>query len=461
MMCDDLGYGDVGFNGNPHVQTPHLNQLATDGANLTHFYSIGPVCSPTRASFLTGRHHYRMGIYSANRGHLPKQENTIAKLLKTKGYTTGHFGKWHLGTLNPEVSPKGKSRKAKANFAPPWERDYDRSFVMEVAVKTWEPTTGRQSKNNPYYEDGVVTGENLNGGSSRIIMDRVIPFVQKAVESKTPFLSVVWFNAPHKDIEAGPEYLKRYEGFGGAAHYFGCISEVDDQVGRLRAELKRLKIEDNTVLLFTSDNGPLGGKLKSKEVYGKSDNRVAGNSGGFTGGKRDMFEGGVRVPSLAYWPGQTTPGSTIDVPMSVLDYLPTLANALGIRLPENRVLDGENVLPILRGDKQTHVKSIPFRYENDAWLVKDKLKLVIVSATDPSKDRLFDLAADKVEAHNIVMRYPEKVSKMRKELLAFLASAKQSHNGEEYETEFKPVERWHALGELSRKMKKKAKEGLK
>lgn len=455
MMCDDMGFGDVGFNGNPHVKTPNLDKLATDGANLTQFYSIGPVCSPTRVSFVTGRHHYRTGVYTANRAHLPKEENTIAKMLKSNGYTTGHFGKWHMGTLNREISIKGPARKPEINFAPPWERDYDRSFVTECAVKTWNPREGRQAPNNPYYEDGVVTNDNVEGGSSRIIMDRVIPFVQDAVEKDKPFLSVIWFNAPHKDVEAGPEYLKRYEGYGGAAHYFGCISEMDDQVGRLRAELKRLGIEDNTIIFFTSDNGPLGGVLKSKETYGKSNNRLTGNSGGFTGGKRSFHEGGVRVPGLAYWPGKTKPGSTIDVPMSVLDYLPTLAGALNIDLPKDRILDGENILPILQGKKKVHEKSIPFRYESQAWLVKGNYKLIIESATDHSKDVLYNLSIDKTEENNIVSQHPEKVAEMRKEILEFLASAKNSHDGGEYKTDFQPVEPWHELGQLSRKAKKK------
>ncbi|VGO18084.1 sulfatase family protein [Pontiella sulfatireligans] len=446
MMCDDLGYGDVGFNGNDTVLTPHLDKLATDGVNLTHFYSIGPVCSPTRTSFVTGRHYWRMGIWSANKGHLPKEEFTLAKMLKQKGYTTGHFGKWHMGTLNPETSPKGKGRMPKKNFAPPWERDYDRSFVMEVAVKTWEPTEGRQAKDNPYYENGKVTTENLNGDTSRIIMDRAIPFIQEAAKSDTPFLSVIWFNAPHKDVEAGPEHLARYEGFGEAAHYLGCISGVDDQVGRLREELERLGIADDTVLLFTSDNGPVGNKVKTREEYMKQKGRVAGSSGGFTGGKRTIHEGGVRVPGLAYWPGVTQPGSVIDVPMSVLDYLPTIGSYVGAKLPEDRIRDGENILPILKGEKKVHDKSIPFRHHKQAWLVKGKYKLIIESADDTSNDLLFDLTTDKTEANNVASRYPEKVVEMRKEILAFLASAEKSHAGEEYNTDFQPVETWVPLG---------------
>lgn len=457
MMCDDMGWGDTGFNGHPVIQTPHLDQLAADGANLTHFYSIGPVCSPTRTSFVTGRHYYRMGIWSANNGHLPKEEYTIARLLKQEGYTTGHFGKWHMGTLNPEISPKGKGRLPKENYAPPWERDYDRSFVVECAVKTWEPTEGRQAKDNPYYEDGVVTTDNLRGDTSRIIMDRVIPFVQDASQRDTPFLAVVWFNAPHKDIEAGPEYLKRYAGYGEAAHYFGCISAVDDQVGRLRAELDRLGIADDTVLLFTSDNGCVGGKLKTAKEYENAKGRCAGSAGGFSGGKRKIQEGGVRVPGVAYWPGQTKPGSVIDVPVSVLDYLPTIARAVGAPLPENRVLDGEDVMPILRGEKQVHDKSIPFRFEKSAWLVKGKFKLIIDSPTDASKDRLFNLAEDKTESVNVVAQYPEMVQEMRAEILGFLASAEHSHAGGEYETDFQPVEPWQPLGESTKMMKRKSK----
>ena len=139
IMADDLGYGDVGFNGNTIIKTPHLDKMSASGLTFTNFYSGGPVCSPTRGTCLTGRHYFRYGIFSANIGHLPKEEITLARLLKKEGYTTGHFGKWHLGTLNPEFSPKGEKRKPKENFAPPWQRDYDESFVTESAVSTWNP----------------------------------------------------------------------------------------------------------------------------------------------------------------------------------------------------------------------------------------------------------------------------------------------------------------------------------
>ena len=233
MMADDLGYGDTGFNGNKIIKTPHLDQMANDGVKLTHFYAGGPVCSPTRGTFLTGRHYYRYGIWSANVGHLPKQEITLARMLKSKGYTTGHFGKWHVGTLSKTHSTKGPGRKPAENFAPPWERDYDRSFVVESSVSTWDPGSDK----NPFYDDGVpLAGDDpsLRGGAARVVVDRAVPFMEQAVKNDTPFLAVVWFNAPHEPIKAGPEYLAMYEGHGEAAHYYGCITELDEQVGRIR-----------------------------------------------------------------------------------------------------------------------------------------------------------------------------------------------------------------------------------
>ena len=207
--------------------------MANDGVKLTHFYAGGPVCSPTRGTCLTGRHYYRYGIWSANVGHLPKQEITLARMLKEQGYTTGHFGKWHLGTLSKTHSAKGPKRRPAENFAPPWERDYDRSFAVESSVSTWDPGSDK----NPFYDDGVAmagSDESLLGGAARVVVDRAVPFMEQAVNNDTPFLAVIWFNAPHEPIKAGPDYLAMYEGHGEAAHYYGCITELDEQVGRIR-----------------------------------------------------------------------------------------------------------------------------------------------------------------------------------------------------------------------------------
>jgi arylsulfatase A-like enzyme len=430
MMADDLGYGDTGFNGNEIIRTPHLDQMAKDGAKMTHFYAGGPVCSPTRGTCLTGRHYYRYGIWSANIGHLPREEITLARMLNEKGYTTGHFGKWHLGTLSKTHSTKGPSRRPEENYAPPWERDYDRSFVVESSVATWNPGSDK----NPFYDDGVpLSGkdESLKGGAARVVVDRAIPFMKKAVESHTPFLTVVWFNAPHEPIKAGPEYLKMYDGHGDAAQYYGCITELDEQVGRIRKSLRDWGVEDNTLLLFCSDNGPEG-----KEPKGKK----AGVTDGLRGRKRSLYDGGVRVPALAEWPGRIQSGSQINTPCSTLDYFPTIAGITNYQMPDERPIDGQDIMPILMGQTGKRDKAIPFRARAGATIVKDRYKLVL------PKGELYDLTRDWGEEHNIASDHPERVDLMTRELMNYLESMRNSHSGKDYKgTDFKPVDAWDSL----------------
>jgi len=436
MMADDLGYGDTGFNGNEIIQTPELDQMAKDGVKLTHFYAGGPVCSPTRGTCLTGRHYYRYGIFSANIGHLPRQEITLARMLKEQGYTTGHFGKWHLGTLSKTHSTKGEKRKPAENFAPPWERDYDRSFVVESSVATWNPGSDK----NPFYADGVPLGaddESLLGGAARVVVDRAIPFMEEAVKNDTPFLSVIWFNAPHEPIKAGPDYLKMYEGHGEAAQYYGCITELDEQVGRIRKSLRDWGVADNTLLFFCSDNGPEG-----KEPKGKK----AGVTAGLRGRKRALYDGGVRVPALAEWPGKLKAGSVVNIPCSTLDYFPTIGKLTGYEMPDDRAIDGQDIMPIITGQTEKRETSIPFRARGNATLVKDRYKLVL------PKGELYDLSKDWSEENNIASAHPERVELMTKEMMDYLKSMEKSHAGGDYnDPSFKPVDEWNVFGEGKKK----------
>lgn len=430
MMADDLGYGDTGFNGNEIIMTPHLDKMAEEGVKLTHFYAGGPVCSPTRGTCLTGRHYFRYGIWSANVGHLPKQEITLARMLKEKGYTTGHFGKWHLGTLNPTSSPKGEKRKPELNFAPPWERDYDRSFVVESSVATWNPGSNK----NPFYDDGVPLpgdDESLLGGAARVIVDRAIPFMKEAVDQDRPFLAVIWFNAPHEPIKAGPEYLKMYEGHGEAAHYYGCITEMDEQVGRVRESLREWGIAEDTLIFFCSDNGPEGKTIKGKK---------AGTTAGLRGRKRSLYDGGVRVPAVVEWPGKLEGGETVEVPLSTLDYFPTIQSLVQYAMPDSRPIDGQDIMPILAGKTDKRSKAIPFRAKAGATLVKDHFKLIL------QKGELYDLSTDWGEENNIAREHPERVESMQKELLKLLESMKESHAGADYnDPEFAPIDNWQGL----------------
>ncbi|MFI3290789.1 MAG: sulfatase-like hydrolase/transferase [Opitutales bacterium] len=454
MLADDLGYGDTGFNGNTLIKTPNLDALAGDGSVLKHFYSVGPVCSPTRGSYLTGRHYYRFGVFHANQGHLPAQEYTIARMLKEAGYTTGHFGKWHLGTLSKTYSGKA-GRKPELNYAPPWERDYDESFVTEFAVATWEPAKHKDYKKNQYYHNGEIETENLDGCDSRVIMDRVIPFIEKAVKEEKPFLSVIWFHAPHSPVVAGEEFLAMYPNTGEAAHFYGCITALDVQVGRLRAKLKELGQEDNTFIFFTSDNGPAGGGVK--EVNAETTSTHVGTTGGFSGRKRSVKDGGVRVPTLVYYPASVKAGETCNVPMSTLDLLPTVAKITGAKINSDLILDGQDFMPIVTGEENKHRRSIPFRFEEYACLVKGKYKLIIKSMDDMHDDVLYNLEEDIAEETNVIEFHPEMAEEMREEILEFLESAEKSHAGEEYDSDYTPTNEWKVLGETKEAKETKAK----
>ncbi|MEM9644734.1 MAG: sulfatase-like hydrolase/transferase [Planctomycetota bacterium] len=435
MMADDLGYGDTGFNGNQIIRTPHLDALAKRGVTLTRFHSGNSVCSPTRGTCLTGRHHDRYGIFTANNGHLPKQEVSLARMLKGIGYATGHFGKWHLGTLSKTMSAKGARRRPEENYAPPWERDYDVSFVTESAIRTWDPGLGPRSKNNPFYENGVPVDPNdpsLKGGAARVVVDRAMPFMQSAIDSGTPFLSVVWFHAPHADVAAGPEYLDRYPGHGEAAHFYGCISELDEQVGRIVAALDAGGVADNTLIFFCSDNGPEGKKPSGRRV---------GTTKGLRGRKRDLYEGGVRVPAFAVWPKRIQANSESDAILSTLDYFPTVAGIVGYVSPDDRPIDGEDVLPILVGKAKTRTSSIPFRYAGGkSSLIEDRFKFLL-----PERE-LYDLDEDRAEKTDLASEMPERAAQMERKLVAFFENAKASHGGADYDDDsFRSVEPWRPL----------------
>ena len=439
LMADDLGYGDTGFNGNTVIKTPHLDAMAEDGIRFTRFYSIGPVCAPTRASCLTGRHYMRFGMMDVNVGKLPKQEITLAKACKAKGYATGHFGKWHLGTMSRTESPRHKD-PAKG-FAPPWTRDYDDAFASEISVPTWNPASGKHRQHSaPYWHNGEKVTENLEGDDSRVIMDRAIPFIQKAVAGGKPFMTTIWFHAPHSPVVAGPDYLKMYEGYTeGQQHYYGCITAMDEQVGRLRSELRKLGVDKNTMIWFCSDNGPEGnGKPNPK--YDAYKGAYYGETGGLRGRKRSLYNGGVCVPAVAVWPGTVEKGQTVQVPCSTLDYLPTVCEAIGSDQPEDRPIDGESLLPLLLGKTQARTSTIPFASNirgSKAALIKGDLKLCTNLSSDGT-DALYHLHDDPAESNNLIADHPELAQSMKADLQAWMESCRKSFDGKDYSEPYEP-----------------------
>ncbi len=424
-MTDDQGWGDTGYHGHPHLETPHLDAMATGGLVLDRFYAAAPVCSPTRGSCLTGRHPYRYGIFFANVGHLPKEEFTLAEALRERGYATGHFGKWHLGTLTrtePD-SNRGSSGGA-THYAPPWDRGFDTCFSTEAKVPTWDPMT-KPNSNEPYGTaywtgPGEKATENLEGDDSRVIMDRAIPFIRGAARAERPFLAVIWFHTPHEPVVGGPPWLERYAGAPSAKeqHYWACLSAMDAQMGRLRKELRDLGVARDTMLWFSSDNGP-------------EHKKGPGSAGPFRGRKRDLWEGGVRVPGLLEWPARIKEARRTEVPASSSDILPTVLAALGHpRTGRPEPIDGIDLGPLIDGRMTERPRPIAFESRAQLALSDNRWKLL---STDEGKTwQLYDLRADPGETADLASKHPDVVQSMAKTLLAWRASCERSRAGKDY-----------------------------
>ncbi|MHC4176535.1 MAG: sulfatase family protein [Planctomycetota bacterium] len=436
-MTDDQGWGDTGYNGHPFLKTPNLDEMAASGIRFNRFYSGAPVCSPTRGSAITGRHPYRYGITFANTGHMPREEITLVEALKTRGYTTGHFGKWHLGTLTTEIRDSNRGRPGDAtHYSPPWQNGFDVCFSTEAKVPTWDPMK-KPGTNAPYgthyfNTDGSVETENLEGDDSRVIMDRVVPFIRGAVKQDRPFLAVVWFHTPHLPCVAGPKYRKMYEGVPGAnPAYHGCVTAMDEQVGRLRAELRRLGVQRNTMLWFCSDNGPEGAAGKAP-----------GSAGPLRGRKRSLFEGGVRVPGILVWPAKIRAPRVVDVPCSTSDYFPTILDVLGLKLEgQPEPIDGVSLLPLIEGKMTRRPRPIGFQSGRQVSLIDNRYKLIKSGGGrkkrkgPPATDgfMLFDLVDDPGETKDLAAERPEIVEAMKKTLTKWQASCRASAAGKDYE----------------------------
>jgi arylsulfatase A-like enzyme len=451
LMADDLGWGDTGYHCHPILKTPHLDAMARDGLRFERFYSGAPVCSPTRGSCLTGRHPYRYGIFFANTGHLPPQEVTLAELLGSLGYTTGHFGKWHLGTLTKTLKESNRGGPGGvAHYAPPWDNGFDVCFSTEAKVPTYDPMRKPKGAGRKWWDpveddaeavqygthywtgEGEMVTENLRGDDSRIIMDRAVPFIRDAAKRDEPFFAVIWFHAPHLPVVAGPKYTARYKGADKyTQHYWGCISALDEQVGRLRAELKQLGVERNTMLWFASDNGPEG------------NDKAPGTTKGLRGRKRSLFEGGIRVPGLLVWPGRVKPGRYTAVPASTSDYLPTVLDLLGIERTGVQPLDGVSLLPLIEGSMRRRPEPIPFESAGQLALVDNRYKIVHQpkgrrSGRNENENLtaedfvLFDIQADPAEKNDLAAEQADVVKEMARQLLAWRESCNKSRAGEDY-----------------------------
>lgn len=363
-VADDMGWGDPGYNGNPVIMTPSLDRMAREGLRLDSFYAASARCSPTRASILTGRSPQRTGVPGANRGFLKDREITLAEALAANGYATGFFGKWHLGALTREIADGRRGGPHTDAYSPPWAHGFEECFATETAVPTWDPmdqearreawelrrdAKGRSSDLAPHQTrywggEGRVVTDNLAGDDSRVIVDRVISFIENNAAQDRPFLAVVWFHAPHPPAVAGPEYKARYEDLDEEmANYAGAITAMDEQIGRVRATLEDLGIADDTMLWFTSDNGP-----------------QIGSAGPYRGGKGELLEGGIRVPGLLVWPDRIDRPRTVRMDCLSDDIYPTVLDAAAIVIDGQPPLDGISLLPMIEGDMDRRPKAMAF-----------------------------------------------------------------------------------------------------
>ena len=434
MMADDLGWGDVGFNGNKNIITPYLDAMAESGIRFTNFYAAAPLCSPTRASCLTGRSPFRQGIFAAHTGGMRHAEKTIAEVLKPEGYRTGFFGKWHLGWVEPDkINSRG-------HYSPPWHHGFDISFATKSAVPTWNPTktppgwNGFGSRDDGSWGGSIVVQnsipimENLDGDDSRIIMDRAIPFMENAIGNNHPFFATIWFHAPHEPILAGPEYLAQYPDLPEEQqHLYGCITAMDDQIGRLVNFLRDKGVTENSILFFCSDNGPAVPQAK----------RGIASAGPFRGHKHQMWEGGLRVPSIMAWPGHIEAGQTTHYQACTSDYYPTILDMLNIPIPDKVPLDGISLVPMLEGKSLD--RSIPisagyqrlYRGTELYALISGQYKICI---PETGKEMmLFDLEIDPTESNNLAKEKSEIFGRMITHLEKIKISWKESREGKDYQ----------------------------
>ncbi len=328
-MADDQGWGDTGYNGHPLLKTPVMDEMARTGLRFDRFYAAAAVCSPTRGSVMTGRHPNRFGCFAW--GHtLRPQEITIAEALKKAGYTTGHFGKWHIGSVRADGA------------ASPGNSGFDEWF-----------SSPNFYENNPLFSHNGKVIE-TKGESSDVTAGLAMDWIGKVAKGKKPFLAVVWFGNPHSPHVAVDKFKKMYSDQpDGVAHFFGEITAMDAALGKMRSGLRKLGIAGNTVLWYCSDNGSL----------------PKGSSGGLRARKGSLYEGGIRVPAVLEWPAWVKANRITDINANTSDIYPTLLELADVALHKNQPrLDGISLAPLLRGQKQVRKQPMGFwTYHNRGY----------------------------------------------------------------------------------------------
>ena len=399
FLADDLGYGDLGCYGHPVIQTPNLDAFAKQGTRFTQFYAASAVCSPSRSAILTGRTPYRNGVFTwipdGREIHLRTSEIALPKLLKESGYETCHVGKWHLnGHFNKPTQPQ------------PDDHGYDWWLATQ--------NNAAPSHENPvnFVRNGQPVGK-LEGYSAPLIVDEATTWLRQHRDKSKPFLLSVWTHEPHYPIKASPEFKAKYPGLTDDVQreHHANVTQLDHAFGKLMQTLDELKLADNTVVIFTSDNGPEGDGIKSPG---------RGSTGGLRARKRAVYEGGIRVPGIVRWPGETKPGTTSDVPVIGSDIFVTAVGIAGAKLPNDRVLDGGHFLSAIKGGNVERSRPLYWRCPIAPGPLKIAMRIgdwKILADPKLSQFELYNLKTDPQEKTELGAAEPAKLADMKNALI--------------------------------------------
>ena len=402
VMADDQGWGQTSYNNHPFLKTPNLDKMAENGIRFNRFYAGAPVCSPTRASVLTGRSNDRTAVYSHGFA-MCTQEKTIAQALKQAGYKTAHFGKWHLnGHRGPGVPIFRSDKRNPGQFG----------FDEWLSVSNFFDIDPIMSRNGEFVE--------MKGESSQIIVNEALRFIENEKDNGKPLFVVVWYGSPHSPWRAEENDKKSFGVLDEKAqNHYGELVAMDKSIGDLRKGLRSMKIEKNTLVWFNSDNGGL-------PAFGPE------TVGGLRGFKGQIYEGGLRVPCVIEWPEGIGKNRITDYPASTMDIFPTVAEILD--LPKSSMtspIDGISLMELFKSDLKSREKPIPFRWQNKAAMVDNNFKLI---ATNIGKNEfeLYDLSKDPTESNNIIGEEKELARKMIDEFKEWNQSVEESVNGKDY-----------------------------
>lgn len=399
IYADDAGYGDLGCYGNKLIKTPNLDRMAQEGMKFTSFYSCAAVCTPSRVGLLTGRYQVRSGLINVLNSNakvgLGDSEITLAQALKPQGYTSAIIGKWHLGHL-PQFLPT--------------RHGFDYYFGI--------PYSNDMKPHPILRNEDVIDPDPPFATLTQRYTTEAIQFLENHKDK--PFFLYLAHSMPHVPIDASANF--RGKSAGGL--YGDVIEELDWSTGQILQTLKRLGLDENTLVIFSSDNGPW---LVKKEH--------GGTAGPLRAGKGTTFEGGVREPCIARWPGKIKPGSVEDRPAIMLDWFPTFVKLAGGQVPTDRIIDGKDIAPVLLGTAKRQDEEFFFyvgwnlqSHRSGPW----KLKLPLVprrpatqAATRPATQPeghgllLFNLDADPGETTNLADQHPEIVARLKRQIAEF------------------------------------------